>query len=183
MRLAVLGLFLLCLLAGCGGAKTSVDKTSPAAGDGYLAWTSGNKRFAQTATEYGTVEVRKGGAMFRVNPRGTNGITGGIDGGRLVYQQLDGHGSHLRLFDLARRRFLPMPRIPGILWKPTLSGSHVLFGRITSAWEILLVDVRTGRMTVLENNHRHAAYSVPGQIDGEHAVWLSCAEVECTVWE
>ncbi len=190
MRPAALSVTLLCvaILAGCGndGASRS-DATSPAAGGGYLAWTSGgNKRFAQTATLYGTVTVRRGKTTFRINPPGTQGITGGIDRGRLVYQELDGHGSHLRVFDLRHRRFLPLPgsfgRIPGIVWKPTLFGRFVLFGRIRAGWDVMLGDLHTGQTTLLAQNRAHAGYAVPGQIDGRYAVWLWCSESECTVW-
>jgi hypothetical protein len=188
MRVAVLGVGLTCVfLAGCGGGGRESGSSSPAAGGGYLAWTSGDERFAQTGTLAGNVYVRRGGATLRVNPAGTRGITGGIDRGRLVFQELDGHGSHLRLFDLRKRRFIPVPgslgRIVGVFWKPTIAGRFVLFGEIAAGWDILLADLRTGQTTTLERNRAHAGYSVPGQIDGRYAVWLSCAEIECHVLE
>jgi len=164
------------------------DATSPAADGGYLAWTSGSKRFAQTATFSGDVYVQRAGASpFRVNPPGTSGITGGIDRGRLVYQQLDRHGSRIRLFDLHTRRFVTLPasirRLPGIVWKPTLSAPYLLFGRIRGGWDILLTDLRTGRTTLLQRNRAHAGYAVPGQVDGDFAVWTWCSEEACSVWE
>jgi len=166
----------------------SQNATSPAANGGYLAWTSGRKRFAQTATMSGDVYVqRAGGRPVRINPPGTSGITGGIDRGRLVYQELDNHGSHLRLFDLRARRFLALPaslrRLPGIVWKPTLSGRYLLFGRILGGWDILLTDLRSGRTILLQRDRAHAGYAVPGQVNGNFAVWTWCSEQACSVWE
>ncbi len=46
-----------------------------------------------------------GGARFRVNPAGTQaGLGTGIDGHTLVYTQMHGARSSIRLFDLQTRR-------------------------------------------------------------------------------
>jgi hypothetical protein len=128
-----------------------------------------------------------GGRPVRINPPGTSGITGGLDRGRIVYQELDGHGSHLRLFDLRSRRFLSLPasleRLPGIVWKPTLSGRYLLFGRLRGGWDILLADLRSGRTILLQRNRAHAGYAVPGQVNGGFAVWTWCSEQACSIWE
>ena len=164
------------------------DLTSPAADGGDLAWTAGGKRFAQTATLSGDVFVRRAGsAPRRINPSGTSGMTGGLDAGRLVYQELDDTGSHLRLYDLRARRFLPLPasvrRARPIVWKPTLSGPYLLFGRLGGGWDVLLTDLRSGRTRVLARNRAHAGYAVPGQVNGRYAVWTWCSEEACSVWE
>ena len=161
------------------------DATSPTADEDYLGWTAGHMRFAQTATFSGDVLVRRG----HERPRriSTRGITGGIDRGRLVYQELDATGSHIRLVDLRTGRALPLPasvrETPPIVWKPTISGPHLLFGRLGGGWDILLADLRTGRTTVLARNRHHAGYAVPGQVAGNFAVWLSCSEQACNVLE
>jgi hypothetical protein len=90
---------------------SSRSELAPAAGVEWFAWTKSRENdsgslldvWAQRGTE----------RSFKVNPRNTQGYTGGVDGTRLVYQLIRGanaKGSDLRLFDLSTRRHLPLPR-------------------------------------------------------------------------
>ena len=76
------------------------NEVTAAAGGEYFAWAKSRRRhpglydvWAQRGTE----------ASFKVNAPGTYGWAGGIDGTRLVYQEVrNGLQSDIRFFDLAR---------------------------------------------------------------------------------
>ena len=108
-----LALKLVGLLAGAGvfAFTASTDSTpvpvkasarnevTGAAGGEYFAWAKsrrGHPRVYDVWAQHGTE------APFKVNPRGTSGWGGGIDGTRLAYQEVRyGWQSDIRLFDLA----------------------------------------------------------------------------------
>src|SRR5688500_9867887 len=89
---------------------TARNEATPSAGDGWFAWARSRERQPSPVYVYAH---REGGKPFKVNAKGTQASAGGIAGTTLVYQvirgQLAAH-SDLRLFNLATRRHMPLPR-------------------------------------------------------------------------
>jgi hypothetical protein len=119
------------------------------------------------------VIVRRGGEQpWRVNPRGTYAETGGIDGRTLVIQLIARNCSRLAEVDLPTRRLTVLPIADGPrawLWRPTVSGRWILYGRIdyaTRTYEIALTNRATGETRTLATVDGHAAYASPGQVNG-----------------
>jgi hypothetical protein len=123
-----------------------------------------------------------------VNAPGTQARTGGIDHARLIYQEITGGRSDLRLYDLARRVRLPLQGVNTRLWemRPTLSGRWLLFGRIdyaTKRYAVVLHDLSTGRereLDVISESHRPEID--PGQVSGRYAAWTSAADFVFNVY-
>ena len=139
---------------------TARNEAGPAAAGDWFAWSRSRER---QASPFDLYAQRSGGKPFRVNAKGTQAYAGGIDGTTLVYQvirgQLAAH-SDLRLFDLATRRHLRIPRgIDTNGWEccATISGDWLLFSRGHSYSAdrqlVLLRNLRHGRAA----RPRHAA--------------------------
>src|SRR5438876_11308133 len=64
---------------------TSRNEVTPAAGSGYLAWAQSRRRHAHVYDVWAQIGT---GAPFKVNAPETIAYGGGIDGTRLVYQQV-----------------------------------------------------------------------------------------------
>jgi hypothetical protein len=113
---------------------------------------------------------------------------GGLDGTTLVYQLIRGKRSNLAFYDVATRRALHTPAAlttKAWEWSPTISGHEILFGRGNpenhrADRQVLLFDLTTGRTTMLATT-RGGAYSVvPGQVNGDYAVYWQCFKL-CSV--
>jgi hypothetical protein len=163
---------------------TRLDEKWAAAGGGFLVWTQ-SRGSSQRATD---VYARRGSRpAFKVNRPGTQARTGGVDGTRLVYQEIAGGLSDLRLYDLAQRRPLPLRGVNTKRWemRPTLWGHRLLFGRIdysTGRYAVLLHDLARGRereLDVIDRSHRPAIE--PGQVNGRYAVWATGVDGVYTV--
>ncbi|HEV2756139.1 MAG TPA: hypothetical protein VG318_10255 [Actinomycetota bacterium] len=162
-----------------GVAGGAGSQSVPAGGGGFHVWSS--QRSGQR-TE--TLVARKGGRVWRVNPAGTSGYAGGIDGTRLVYQVVRRQQSDLRLYDLARRRHvstLPRLNTRAWEWRPTMSDGRVLFSRVDARRErVVLHTLRTGRERALIDLPTRSHQAVAGQVAGPYAVWSQCFRT-CTV--
>jgi hypothetical protein len=183
-RVALVMLGALLIAAGAVAAEPTAVKTGPRneirpAGAGeWLVWSESRPG------RPGTFDVwaQRGAAEpFRVNASGTQAYSGGIDGTRLVYQQVRPRRSDLRLYELVGRRHLRLPA--GINtrlweWRPTTSGDWLLFGRgrrFTSALQtILLRNLVTGEQRVLDRLRSRRGMLAPGQVNGGFAVWVQC---------
>ena len=183
--LAVGAAFLLVGLASAAPAPIAVKTTSrsemaPAAGGEWFAWTKSRERlsspldvWAQRGTE----------PAFKVNPRNTQGYTGGIDGSRLVYQLVfSANRSDLRLFDLETRRHRSLPRgVNTKRWEccPTISGDWLLHSRglvYTRNLQLLLLrNLVTGEERVLDRLQNKNGLLSAGQVNGNYAVWARCS--------
>ena len=147
----------------------------PAASTTYLAWTVVSRHFQNVRAQ-----AIGSDTSFRVNPKGTNAVTGGIDGSTLVYQLFspDYKKSDLALIDLSTRTNLDVPdgvNTDAYEYSPSISGTHLLFGRgIHHGESIVLFDISTGTSQVLfskTNTDRRFFSIVPGQVNGNYAVW------------
>jgi hypothetical protein len=155
---------------------SSRDEFLPTAGEDFLAWTQNRAggRFAFKA-----FAQPDGGSSFGVSSGGV-GFTGGIDGTRIVYQQLNKRRtqSNLKIFDLQTRvRSDPPPGVNTARWEwqPTMSGDWLLFGRnnfATDVWQVVLFNVVTGEQRLLDSIRKtRRTYIQPGQVSGNYAVW------------
>lgn len=155
--------------------------------DGWFAWMQGSAPPRLPPLAHTVVYVRHGSEpVWRANPAGTYAQTGGISNGRLVLQILD-HSSLLATVDLRTRkvRVLPAPiNDPHVVqWRPSVSGHRVLYGRMGNVdFQIVLADLKTDRVSMLDDVRGHAAYAEPGQLNGRYATWITCPDNHCRVF-
>ena len=160
---------------------TSRNETAPAAGNDWLAW---SRSRGNRPTPYDVFAQQTGHPAFKVNPKGTQAFTGGIDGTTLVYQLLRGRTgvrSDLRLYDLATRHQLPMPAgVNSSKWEccATISAGWILYSRGQAYSRgiqlILLRNLTTGEQRVLDAIHDRRGLTSAGQLNGSFAVWRRC---------
>jgi hypothetical protein len=187
-KLLIAVVFGLTATAVATGATTPVpvkatarNESSPAAGDDWFAWARSRQRQPSPVDVYAQ---REGGKPFKVNRKGTQAYAGGIDGTTLVYQVIRGAlaaHSDLRLFDLANRRHLRIPRgIDTNGWEccGTISGDWLLFSRghqySPDRQLVLLRNLRTGEQRVLDTLRNRKGLVSAGQLNGTFAVWTRC---------
>jgi hypothetical protein len=137
---------------------TDASEVLPAASTTYLAWTVeiiSENNFSSTVfgKELGTDTV------FRVNPKGVDAASGGIEGSTLVYEQV----GDIALFDPATETPLDVPdgvNTNAQEYGPSISGSRLLFGRSRRAGtSIVLFDTTTGTSQVLQRFPRASGHS------------------------
>jgi hypothetical protein len=178
-----------------GVLTTPRDEILPAA-DRLFLWSQNSAAHPHLYTEY--VEdnpASSGGAgrRLRVNAVGTQGFSGGIlSAGRLIYQQVKGHQSNLRVFDLSTRGRANPPvgvNTPAWEYRPSASGAWILFGRLkasTHRRKIILFDRFSQQAIILADRPAgppNNPSATPGQVNGNFAVWSQCTATACNVWE
>jgi hypothetical protein len=168
---------------------TPRDEVQAAASDAFLAWSQNGRAHPHL---YSVWARPSGGARFRVNHTGTQGFLGGIDGDTLAYQQIKRNQSDIKLFDLVTRVRRNPPvgvNTPAWEYRPTISGSWILFGRLRVSVhrrQIILFNSSTRQRIVLADRPEGSATSpsaTPGQVNGNFAVWSQCTATACSVWE
>jgi hypothetical protein len=124
-----------------GILTTPRDEILPAA-NSYFAWSQNSAAHPHLYTEYvrGNLFSSVGpGPRIRVNHVGTQGFSGGIDATTittLIYQQVKGHQSDIKLFNLMTHvRSDPTVGVNTPAWeyRPTISGPWILFGRLRAS--------------------------------------------------
>jgi hypothetical protein len=169
--------------------KTSPrNEATPAAGGPYFAWAksrSGRPRVYDVFVE------QQGQRPIRVNAPNTEGFLGGIDGTRLVYQQVRRGNSDIAFFDLAsRRRSDPPPSVNTRRWewRPVLSGDWLLYARgapySATLQTVLLRNLLTGEERALNSIRIRNTILLPGDVTGNYAVWMKCVSTprSCNVF-
>lgn len=160
----------------------------PAADDGYFAW-SQNSLARPRHTDYFAEPT--GESAYKVNPQGTFGYGGGIDGTTLIYQQVNGRrtDSDLKLWDLTSKTSSNPPGVNSSLWEwsPTISGDWVLFGRNkfarpSSPWRVILFNTSTLEMRRLDSVPYRCRCIYPEQVRGDYATWTKCTGSRCQVF-
>ena len=160
----------------------------PVRGDNFLAWQQNSRSNPDQYDVYArSLDDDK---TFKVNPRGTNGANGDIDGDTLVYQQFRGGRSDLRFFDLvARDHSNPPAGVNTNQWEywPSMSGDRLLFGRVYDSGlrRIILFDLSDNTSRRLDQSQRGGSFLdlAPGQVDGDYAVWYKCtSNRDCDVF-
>jgi hypothetical protein len=160
--------------------KTSArNEIRPAVLGDWLAWSE--SRAARPRT-FDVWAQRGAAAPVKVNIGGTQGYTGGIDGSRLVYQQIRRRQSDLRLYDLIAGKHDVLKagiNTRGWEWHPTVSNDWLLFGRgrpfTRAAQTIVLRNLVTGEQRVLDRLRSRRGILAPGQVQGSFAVWMRCS--------
>jgi hypothetical protein len=125
-------------LTPVGVKTTSLDEFLPSAGnngagDSYFAWSQ--NRQARPGHHDAYLDITSGPTTttIKLNAKGTLGWGAGIDGSRLVFQEVpnDTRNSGLVLYDISSATRLPTT--PGLnsrawQWGPTMSGEWILYG-------------------------------------------------------
>jgi hypothetical protein len=148
------------------------NEIAPSAGDDWFAWSQSR---ANRATVFDLLAQQSGHSAFRVNPKGTRAIAGGIDGATLVYQLLRTGRSDLRLFDLAARRQLPIPAGINTTKREccaSTSGGWILFSR--GRQMVLLRNLTSSQVRVLDALSNPKWLVKAGQLNGNFTVWTRC---------
>jgi hypothetical protein len=170
---------------------TKADETSPSGNGVDLAWTRGSANAPVIEMKLGTVFVRhRGGAARRITAPGTPAASGGMDARTLVVEIVRHGNSDLELYDLRTHRFRRPPdgvNTSAWEWRGSISGRRLLFGRLRVAgdaftYDVVLADLVTGRLRVLDSAGTHASYAEPGQVAGRWVVWNRCRENLCVVY-
>jgi hypothetical protein len=188
---AVLGLV---VIGASGAAPTSTapvpvkastrNELTPAAGGGFFTWAKSRRGHPHVYDVWGQQE---GQAAFKINPAGTSGFGGGIDGATFVYQQVKNYNSDIRFFDLVTRRRAKAP--PGVNtkrweWGPTISGDWLLYvrGVYDTTQQLILQNRATGEQRVLDTSRGKRGSVSSGQVNGNFAVWAKCLRGTCDVF-
>ena len=161
----------------------------PAAGSGWLAWMHSATPNPLPPASHTVVRVRQGkAAPWQANPPGTYAQTGGIDKQTLVLQLIRDGRSKLAVLDLRTRKLTRLPfeaTSPAWLWRPSISGRWILYGRIdyaTGTYSIVVKNRTSGVSHALAAVNGHAAYAAPGQVNGRYAVWIGCPDNHCRAY-
>jgi hypothetical protein len=162
--------------------RTRAREMTPTMDSGYLAWSRARTGRPRATDAY----VRSDGRVRKVNRVGTEGWVGGIDGGRLAYQEIDGRDSDIRFYNLSNGarsapRQVNTPR--GWEFAPSLSGRHLLYGSIDTygTTRVLLRDSKLPGTYPLAEVYGFNAEALPGQVNGDYAVWSECKRI-CNVF-
>jgi hypothetical protein len=155
--------------------NTESPEGAPAASTAFLAWEVVNPRFHSNVR----AQAIGNDTSFRVNPKGTQAFTGGIDGSRLLYgQSVRGEDTDLVLVDLSTQTELGLPdgvNSNAYEFSPSISGSHLLFGRSGRRGEkVVLFDTTTLASEVVytkPDTDRREFTIIPTQVNGNYAVW------------
>ena len=153
------------------------NEGTPAASDVYFSWAKSRRGHPHV---YDVWAEQQGQPAFKVNAPKTRGWSGGIDGTRLVYQQVKNGNSDIRMFDLVTHR---RSNIPGVNtkrweWRPSISGDWLLYGRGTvfsgSTQSVILRNLVTGEVRVVDSLRSRRGFLQAGQVAGNYAVWSKC---------
>jgi hypothetical protein len=167
------------------------DEYRASMGEGLLAWTQSADNKPRIPDVYAQVGT---GAAFRVNSRRTDAFTGGIDGTRLAFSEYrvprtDKTNADVRIVDLLTRKRLGVPggiNTPNWEYTPSISGSRILFGRISTGrkffQKLYLHDSAAGGLRQLDALGSPREILYVGQVNGDYAVWHKCVGSVCDVF-
>jgi hypothetical protein len=168
-----------------GVKTTSLHEFLPSAGmdigsgETYFAWSQ--NRPARPGHHDAYLDITNGPTIttIKLNAKGTLGWGSGIDGTRLVFQEVpnDTDNSGLVLYDISSATRLPTP--PGLnsrawQWGPTMSGDWILYGENSRRQDfsrVMLHNTTTdGERIVAQSSY--ARFSVfQGQVNGDYATY------------
>ena len=189
LLLALLAIWLLLLpgMAGAGVAPVPVPVKTSALNEQTVAANADSVLWAQSGAvspnHYNVWAQTGAAAPVRLNPPGTRGFAGGIDGTTAVFQQIDTRQSDLVLWDLNENT--PSPPPTGVNtarweWAPSLSGTHYLFGRVGPVLQrVVLFDTSDSSTIVLAQSSSKRHLLSPGQVNGNYATWTNCGPLTC----
>lgn len=159
-------------MGATGVITTKADEWDPAANDTYIAWDFWTGKHAIVYAK------PFGGSRFRVNPAGTDGYVGSIDGTTLIYQQyIPSKGrSDVYSYDLASRTRSKVGKpVSTDAWDydPVGSGDWVMYARYyrNADRKIFLYNTTTHELRHLAATSGRAWTLRTGQVSGTYAVW------------
>jgi hypothetical protein len=145
----------------------------------YFAWTQNTRAHPRRNDAF----LKRGSQpLVKLNSAG-NGYLGGIDPPLVVYQQVAGGSSDLKIFnsDTSARSNPPLGvNTSDWEWEPSISGDWLLYGRQdneTNTQWILLRSLSSPTEVVLDEGF---TWRQAGQVSGDYAVWTRC-DVTCDV--
>ncbi|MEX2274742.1 MAG: hypothetical protein WEA10_04125 [Actinomycetota bacterium] len=158
----------------------------------FFAWTKNSQAKPNAFNAFLQNTSLKGIGPIRVNPSNTRGYTGGIEGDRLLWQQVKRGQSDLRLYDYSQERNVAVP--PGLndndwQWRPSFDGETYLYGQNRfntpdAPWKVILATEQDGSIVdkiVLDSAKNRCKCIWPGQVVGDYATWTKCTTT-CQVW-
>lgn len=152
-------------------------QVAPVAQGERVAWSATAKDHPHRFTAHVSSPGRP---RIEISRAGKDVFTGGLDGGRLVYDLRGPKDSDIGMFSIVKSRNLSLPQSVNTgrrEFGPSISGPHLVFGRLDTKRRIssvVLTDLRSGRQRVLARA-RGRAFVSPGQVSGNWVVWDSCA--------
>jgi hypothetical protein len=165
------------------------DELAYAESDEYEAWGT-----VERQDRFRVYARKKGERRHRVHSASYDAAMGGVDGNRLVYQEIRflRARSNIRLYDIAtKRRTNPGRRVNSRLWEywPSISGEWILFFRTnldaTRRWAFLY-NMSTNQRRQLQATRGQRNGLFGGQVsvseEGAFATWTRCARRTCNVF-
>lgn len=160
----------------------------PAAAAGYVAYSRDSARHPD---RFNLIVKPDAASSFRVNPRGTVGFSGSIDGTMLVYGQrgISGGLGDIKLYDLTTRtRSNPPAGINTARHEAqaSLSGDWLVFARsrrlsLSSPRRFILRNLVTSEQRQLDFGDD--AYVQGGGLAGNYVSWTRCRHpTRCATW-
>ena len=161
---------------------TRTDEIVGAGAPGILLWSQNSQ---QRPNHYNTYLKVGSDDQVRLNPPGTNGFGGDIDGDRVVYERVRRDADlWLRLAD-GTQQPIGRANTPKEESHPSLSGDFLLFtrgvrGRRTT---VILLNIATGQPRILAqiSGGGRPRYVYSGQVNGNYAVWGRVTPIRQTV--
>ena len=153
-------------------STTKAAEFNPAATDTYIAWNGfAHRHYVVYAKQFG-------GSRFRVNPTGTDGYVGSIEGTTLIYQQWNPSKgtSDIYSYDLvakAKTKIGKPVSTGGWDYDPTGSGDWVMYARYyrNADRKIFLYDATTDDLRTLASTSGRRFLLRSSQVNGNYAVW------------
>lgn len=157
----------------------------------YTGWADGSFVHPEQNVSY----VRGEGRTIEIRPGVGGAVLDDIQSNTAVYTHTTNSDRDLIFFDITRRKSHNPPR--GVNTKAleshgTLSGNLLMFWRVTfaHAWldyghareQVVLFNLKTHKKRVLADGRTNRGrYAVPGQLNGDWAVWYECRRRSCGV--
>jgi hypothetical protein len=127
-------------------------------------------------------QARTGGPVTRVNPLNTRGLTGGIDGDTVIYQQITNGQSDVKMYDLTTQvRTNPPTGINTTAWEyfPDITPDWILFLRSGNGSDrVMLYDRHAAtapvQVDIVNWNRAGTAFIFAAEMNGNYATWTKC---------
>jgi len=169
---AVLLLTVPAMGAATGVITTKADEFNPAASDTYIAWNVyAHKHEVVYAKQFG-------GSRFRVNPTGTDGWAGSIEGTTLIYQQSNypKGKSDVYSYDLvSKTRTKIGTPVSTAHWEysPAGSGDWLMYARYfrNADRKIYLYNTNTHELRRVASTSGRRWIIHSAQVSGNYAIW------------
>lgn len=159
-------------MGATGVITTKADEFNPAATDTYIAWN------VYAHKDYIVYAKQFGGSRFRVNPTGTEGWVGSIDGTTLIYQQyIPSKGkSDIYSYDLASKTRSKIGKpVSTDRWEydPVGSGDWVMYSRYyrNADRKIFLYNITTHELRPVASTSGRRWLLRSSQVSGNYAIW------------